>query len=175
MHMECNGFFPDGIKSPPNWTYGTDESACAILSSLNDLAPERSQIMDCVTSWLESLLKEFREREGPLYGFQRGKAVLSELQREQEKVLRLLDDLKEKVKGDWIDCDSDSDSERVSETDLEDDDDPDRALFSKQIRERFGRHKWNWDDRFVSDEKDFRDFWIDPQVEIKDSYFISIR
>src|SRR5271156_2877317 len=23
MHMECNGFFEDGIEPPPTWTYGT--------------------------------------------------------------------------------------------------------------------------------------------------------
>jgi len=161
---------PNGLVPPPNWTYGTIESLNTVLSSLKPMAPERSQMMDCVTGWLDILLVEFLDKKGPLWGFHRAKDALSWLQLQQEQWLRRLDDLVARARDEQVRLDHDSFSEIVHETEVEGDDDQDRAEWCKQMQQRFGG--WNWIDRFQEKKEDIRDFWICPEVSVQDRYYV---
>src|SRR5271156_767073 len=187
MQMECNFDLQAPhrrLRLPPNWDYGTVESLERAFSSLNIMAPERSQMMDCVARWLDGLLTKFIARKGLLWGLQRAKYCLTSLQESQESTLRLLEDLRERIRADWLrerigadqkhlgldeadqlvfESAQDDEDEVIYETDLDDDDDDDEP------------GEWDWQDRFgACREEDFRDFWISPTVTIQDSYFIHL-
>jgi len=208
MEMQCKFNLQSTdvqLQIPPNWTYGTMELVEVAFASLSPMAIERSQLMDCVVNWLNGLLSKFVKKEGHLWGFQRAKYALIELQISQEESLRRLDAFRKRIKQKW----GPSRLKRVPEnwsSDREEsacDDDEStydnmylprnaddylarrRAAFKGDQNHQKAKHgvakkrsfsqRWKWDNRFVLGLFDERDFWENPNTWIRDSYIVKWR
>jgi hypothetical protein len=142
------------LQLPPNWTYGSAESLERAFTSLAFMAIERSELMDCVALWLNGLLTKFVKNKGHLWGFQRAKHALTELQESQELVLRHLEKFKEDIKRQCRNGFEDSSDSEESDGESENYDRIRR--WCNTVQRSFGREDtlWTWTDRFETQDTD---------------------
>ena len=88
----------DNISIPRSWTFGSPDSVEAIFGKLAPLAPERTEILDCISAWMSGLIDRAISdpKNSLLFGFQSALVALKLIKREQLEMLQSLEELQEK-------------------------------------------------------------------------------